>query len=240
MSRVLRKREGEKHKSGGVLASCLLSRWPLSLFLHRRMCLLATPSIMLTPAAEQHLFIRLDRWKRGRWSSNDEESTPNIIYSTRNYTFMLYSHPAVFAVSCSLHKICSPSTLKGGIRELQMVMKLFTLFVTCTWHSSLAAALCHVEGLSFHYIVLLLCSSTLKCHWKIGRKDWHGWKPINNAAYITLTLYPPIHTSRHLHSCGSKGQDSRERALEGFWGWGHHCACTIHKNKYTSWADIYF
>lgn len=76
-------RRWEIHTSQGTLACCSLSRWPLSLSLSRRMCLPATQSIILTATAEQHLFIRLNRWKRSLWRWDERGSS--IIYRPSNY-----------------------------------------------------------------------------------------------------------------------------------------------------------
>lgn len=77
----------EIQKSQGTLACCSLSRWPLSLSHSRRMCLPATQSIILTPTAEQHLFIRLDRWRRDLWKR--DESGSDIIHRPRNYAELM-------------------------------------------------------------------------------------------------------------------------------------------------------
>lgn len=57
-----RVREAEKSRHPGRLLTVQMT--PLSHPLSRRMSLPATPSIILTPTAEQHLFISCDRWKR--------------------------------------------------------------------------------------------------------------------------------------------------------------------------------
>lgn len=79
-------RRWETQKSQDTPACCSLSRWPLSLFLGRRMCLPAIQSIMLTPTAEQHLFIRLDRWKRGLWRWDEvDEGASHVKHISCNY-----------------------------------------------------------------------------------------------------------------------------------------------------------
>ena len=152
-----RARQGERWEtraSWATSALCSLSRWPLSLSLGRRMRLPAAPSIMLTPTAEQHLFIRLDRWKRGagRWDEEDESGS-SVIHLPYNYKELIGT--VLVPLLCSrsrVHVIRTPGRTdryhERGSREC--LIEAFASSVTL-----LSAPLCSAEGLSLHYIVLL-------------------------------------------------------------------------------------
>lgn len=92
MRSVIRKKEGEKNRK-------VKAPWeaigrpddpPLTRPPSRRMSLPATPSIILTPTAEQHLFISSDRWKR---ACEDRAGEDHQICRPINYEELVQHRP---------------------------------------------------------------------------------------------------------------------------------------------------
>lgn len=137
------------------------------------MCLPVAQSIMLPPTAEQHLFIRLDRWKRGQHKGEEGEKSrgEDILPSPASYLFHVRGAQVVnqlcgtssgvcvcavmFPVSCTCVIWTAGWSGRYSEGRLGVVIEPFASSVTLP-----PTLLCCAEGLSVHYIVLLHFIST--------------------------------------------------------------------------------
>lgn len=163
-------RETEKSRHPGRLLTIQMT--PLRRPLSRRMSLPATPSIIVTPTAEQHLFISSDRWKR---ACEDGAGVDHQIRRPINYEELVqhrpdHGLPIMFpgsATCCLRARQYNRVTRVGNVRANQGVP-----FV------------CHT---SFRSVVMCWRSLSLVKEWRTTKHSMLTW-----ANEPLLATYRPI------------------------------------------------